>query len=130
MLFLQTKFLRECESTLRILLLQIFEMRLARGDHAEEAPAGVVVFRVRFEVLRELLNALRQYGNLHLGRARISVVKGYFLDELNFLGLGNHSLIVSRFLPLCKPFSLIKTKRMSARRGAWRTGCERERMSG
>lgn len=67
----------------------------------------MVVLRVSFEVLRELLNALRQYGNLHFRRAGIFIMEGYFLDDFHFLGFGNHVLIIAQRFVLCKPlFSL------------------------
>lgn len=62
-------------------------MRLAVGHHGEESPARVIILSVSLEVLRELLNALRQYGNLHFRRAGIRVMDLHLLHELCFLGL-------------------------------------------
>ena len=116
-LLLQTKFLLQSESALRILLFEVFHMSLAVCHHGQKSSARVVVLRIRLQVLRKFFDALRQYGNLHLGRAGITVVKGYFLDELNLLGLGNHTTIISRSDPLCKPNFLCQDGRRNKEGG-------------
>lgn len=50
----------------------------------------------------QLLDTLRQYGNLHFRRASIRVVDGYFLDDLLFLGFGNHVTSIARQQALSK----------------------------
>ena len=61
-------------------------MCLTIGNHGQKSAAGMVILGVSLEMLRKLLNALSKYGNLHLRRACVLIVDGYFLDELFFLG--------------------------------------------
>ena len=77
-------------------------MRLAVGHHGEESPARVIILSISLEVLAKLLNALRQYGNLHFRGASVRVMDRYFLDELCFLGLRNHTSTIAHFDTLCK----------------------------
>ena len=77
-------------------------MRLTICHHGQKASARVIIFGMCFEMLCQLLNTLCQYGNLHFRRARILFVDGYFLDELKFLCLRNHLLIIAHFDSPCK----------------------------
>ena len=93
----------QSESSFRVLLFQIFHMRLAVGHHGEETATRVIVLRVRFKVLGKFLDTLRQYGNLHFRRAGVRVVPTDFLDELLLFGLGNHPISIACETPISKP---------------------------
>ena len=56
----------------------------------------MVVLGILLEMRGQLLDALRQYGNLHLRRASIRVMDGYLLNDLLFLGFGNHVTSIAR----------------------------------
>src|SRR5438309_2292443 len=59
---------------LRAFGLQIVEQAPAAPDELQEAAAGVVILRVRLEVLGQVDDPVRQQRDLHLGRARVGVV--------------------------------------------------------
>ena len=53
---------------------QIIEQTAAPRDHLKEAPTGVVILRVGFEVRHQLIDALAQDCNLDLWRAGVRFV--------------------------------------------------------
>ena len=63
-------------------------MRLAVGDHAEKAAAGMVILLVLLQVISELIDALRQKRDLNLRRAGVLVVYVRFLDNSGLLSCG------------------------------------------
>jgi len=65
-------------------------MRLSFGNHGKEALARVIVLGVRFQMLREFLDTLGKYGNLHFRRTGVRVMDPVLGDKLLLLGLGNH----------------------------------------
>jgi hypothetical protein len=81
-LFLELELLYDGGIALCALLLEIIQMRLAIGDHAEEAAARVVVFFVLFQMAGQFIDALAQNGDLDLGRTRVLVMDGGLLDYL------------------------------------------------
>jgi hypothetical protein len=54
-----------------------------RHELQQSAPR-VIVFDMRFEVFRQIIDPLRQEGNLHLGRTGIAGFDGIRLDKLRF----------------------------------------------
>ena len=64
-------------------------------DELQKTPTGVVVFRVRLEVLREVADALAEERDLNLGGAGVAVVGCELADELGLLlGLKRHFRVV------------------------------------
>src|SRR5919106_4140532 len=62
--------------------LHVFEQAAAPPDHPQEATTGVVVFLVDLEVLGELVDALRQQGDLNVGGTGVRVVPAEVFDDL------------------------------------------------
>jgi hypothetical protein len=59
----------------RVVLLQVIEQATAPAHHHEKSAARAVIFLVRFEVFRQLANALTQQRDLNLGTACIGSVR-------------------------------------------------------
>jgi len=55
----------------------------------EKASAGVVIFNVDLEMVREMVNALAQQGNLHLRGTRVGPVELELLNHFVLLPLSN-----------------------------------------
>jgi len=72
-------------------------MRLPIGDHGQEAAARVIVLGMRLQMLREFLDALGKYGNLHFRRAGVRIMNPVLGNELLLLGLGNHFTSLAQF---------------------------------
>jgi hypothetical protein len=69
-----------------ILFLHVIEKTTTLTDQFQESPPGMMVFFVRLEVLRQILDARRQQGNLNLRGARVVLVDLIFPDNaLSFL---------------------------------------------
>ena len=66
--------------------LEILKQLAAAGDQKQEAPAGRVVFDVRFEMLGELVDALSQKRDLHVSAAGVFLVQ---LERLDVLGVSH-----------------------------------------
>jgi len=81
-LLLQIELLDYSRIPARIVLLQIYEMRLAIGHHAEKSAARMVILAVLPQMRGQFIDAPGQYGHLHLRRAGILVVDARFLDDL------------------------------------------------
>ncbi len=60
-------------------------MRLAIGNHAEEAAAGVIVLAMFAEMAGELVDPLRKESDLDLGRTAVLVMNGGDADNLGLL---------------------------------------------
>ena len=58
----------------RITAFQVFQKTPSACDHRQQAPAGMMILFVRFEMILELQNTLAQDGYLHLWRTGIGVV--------------------------------------------------------
>ena len=52
---------------LRVVLLQVVEQAATPADHHEKSPARAVILLVRFEVFRQLTDALAQKRDLNFG---------------------------------------------------------------
>jgi len=93
--------------------LQIIQ-NLAPLRHELQQPAPrVVVFDMCFEVLRQIIDPLRQEGNLHLGRTGIARFDGIRLDKLRFTrGCYRH-----RHQPLSLPARPAMPVNLNTRRG-------------
>lgn len=64
---------------------EIVEEFLASGDHAQEAPAGVEIFLVLFEVVGEFLYLFAQESDLIFRRAGVGIVTLDFFGRFNLL---------------------------------------------
>src|SRR5205085_3492664 len=69
-LLAKTELRDEIGVTLFVFLTQVIEKRTALVDQHQEAAARMVVLRVALEVLGEVLDALGEDCDLHLGRTR------------------------------------------------------------
>src|SRR5262245_24791663 len=69
----------------RIRLLEIVEQLAALIDHLEQPPTGVMVARMRTEMLGEAFDARGQQCNLHLGRARVVRAAAVLRDDSGLL---------------------------------------------
>src|SRR5262245_40197732 len=69
----------------RIRLLQIVEQLAALIDHLQQPASGVMIARVRGEVLGKPFDARRQQRNLNFGRTRIVCAAAVFGDDAGLL---------------------------------------------
>ncbi len=80
--------------SLIIVFLEIIEKPPSLAYKHEEAPAGVVILYVNLEVLREVINALAEQGNLYLRRAGIGLMESELLNDFFPLLLSNPHCIL------------------------------------
>jgi len=66
---------------LGIVLFEVVEQPSALADQHEQAAARAVIFLVRFEVLRQLTNALAQQRDLDFGTPCIGGMGGVMVNE-------------------------------------------------
>ena len=67
--------------TLGIVQLEVVQQAATLADQHEKTAARAVVLLVRFEVLRQLTNALAEQRNLDFGAARIGGMRPVLVDE-------------------------------------------------
>jgi hypothetical protein len=65
----------------RVVLLQVVEQTTASANHHEKSAARAMVFLVRFEVFRQLTNALAQQRDLNFGTAGIGSVRAIRVND-------------------------------------------------
>jgi hypothetical protein len=65
----------------RVVLLQVVEQTTASANHHEKSAARAMVFLVRFEVFRQLTNALAQQRDLDFGTASIGSVRAIRVND-------------------------------------------------
>ena len=65
----------------RVVLLQVVEQTTASANHHEKSAARAMVFLVRFEVFRQLTNALAQQRDLNFGTASIGSVRAIRVND-------------------------------------------------
>src|SRR5574337_234921 len=65
----------------RIFLFQILQKTAALADELQQAPPGVMIFHVEFEVIGETVDALREQRDLHFWRAGVPFVESNLFDE-------------------------------------------------
>src|ERR1035438_1230639 len=91
------------------LLLEVVQQAAALADHDHETAAAVVVLGVGLEVLGEVVDALGENRDLHLGRTRVRLVLFVVVDDDLFLfhieGHGG-SFSGDRPSPCCQRFVL------------------------
>src|SRR5207302_4902986 len=74
--------LDESAIALEVSLLEIRQEATAAADELEQTPARVVILRMRAQMLRELVDALREQRDLHLRRARVGLVRPVLTDDV------------------------------------------------
>jgi hypothetical protein len=85
-LFPDPQLLDDAPVTFHILLLHVVEKSTPLTDQLQESPPGMMIFLVCLEVLRQILDARRQQGNLNLRGARVVFVDLKLSDySLSFL---------------------------------------------
>jgi hypothetical protein len=65
----------------RVVLLQVVEQTTTPAHHHEKSAARAVIFLVRFEVFRQLTNALAQQRDLNFGTAGIGSVRAIRVND-------------------------------------------------
>src|SRR3546814_1728512 len=73
----------------RVFLFQIVKQAAALVDEHQKATTAVVILVMTFEMLGQVRDALGQDRHLHLGRTRIAILAGMFLDEFLLALSGN-----------------------------------------
>src|SRR5690606_6174899 len=87
----QTELLDQCAVTRDVRLLQVLEQPTALADQQQQPTTAVVVLLVRLQVLREVVDAVREQRDLDLGRARVALGTCVFGDDLLLRGgVGRH----------------------------------------
>jgi hypothetical protein len=70
---------------------QVIQEFSAFSDHGKQPASAMVVFLVLFQMLGELVDSLRQNGDLHLSRAGVFGVAGMLGYDF-FLGFSFHEV--------------------------------------
>ena len=78
----QLQFLGDGLITSKIGLMEIVQQAAALADHHQQTAAGTVILGVALQVTRQMVNALREKGNLHVGRAGIFRVRLKLFNRL------------------------------------------------
>lgn len=65
-------------------IVQVIQQAATLADHEEQSAAGAVILVVLLEMRRQLVDALRQEGNLHVCRASVFLVETKILHDLRF----------------------------------------------
>src|SRR5688572_25544984 len=65
---------------LHVDLLEVIQQAAAAPDQLQKAAAGVVILRVRLEVLGQIADAVREECNLHFWRPGIGVMDAILVD--------------------------------------------------
>lgn len=84
-LFLQLQLLYDRRIPARVILLEIYEVRLTVGYHAEKAAPRVVVLLVLLKVVGQFADLLAQKSDLDFRRAGVLVMDARFLDDTGLL---------------------------------------------
>src|SRR5712691_3047152 len=69
-------------------LFEVVQKTAAAADELQQSAPAVVILRVRFEVFGQIADAVRQKGDLHFGRAGVTVVGAILRNQVRFLLLG------------------------------------------
>src|SRR6266545_3048027 len=64
--------------------VEIIQQTPALADHFEQTPSRTVVLDVFLEVLGQMVDAVRQQGNLHVRRPGVALVNPKFFNRLRF----------------------------------------------
>ena len=69
---------------LQILVLQIIQQRPALADHHQQPAARAMVFFIALQMLRQMVDAMRQQRDLYIGRTGVAVMGLKLLNRLCF----------------------------------------------
>ena len=83
----QFQFLRDRLITAQVVVLQIFQQAPALADHHQQSATRTMIFFVGLQMLGQMIDPLREQGNLHVRRPRVAVVQ---LERFNGLRLCFH----------------------------------------
>src|ERR1700681_863438 len=84
---------------LRVFRLHVVEQPPSAADQHEQAPARVMVFRVGFEVFRQVVDALAENRNLYFRRTGVRVVRLVGANQFGLAVFGQrHRLFPPRAL--------------------------------
>jgi hypothetical protein len=78
----QAQFLNQCAVPLQVPLLEVVQEPSAAADELQQPAARVVVLRVRAQMLGQLVDALGEQCDLHLGRAGVLAGPAVLADDL------------------------------------------------
>src|SRR5436190_9648068 len=84
LLLTNAEFVDDAAITLEVGLLEIVEKAAAASDEFEKPATAVMILRVRFEMLVEISNSVRQKRDLHFRRTGIAVVRAILGNEARF----------------------------------------------
>ena len=84
MLVAQFQFLRNRLIAAHIGALQIIEQAAALADHHQQSPTRTVVFFIALQMLRQMVDALRQQRDLHIGGTGVPFVRLKLIYRLRF----------------------------------------------
>jgi hypothetical protein len=74
----------DCAVTLDVLLVEVSQLPPALAHHFEKPAPGVVVLAVDAQMLRKVINALGEHGNLHFGGTGVRRVLMVLFDDFRF----------------------------------------------
>jgi len=74
-LLTQIELLSDCLITVDVSCVEVIQQTAALADHQEQAATGTMVLLVYLQVFGEMVDALREQGNLHIRRTRIPLVQ-------------------------------------------------------
>ena len=74
--------------TVDVGVVEVIQQPAALTNHHQQSTTGTVVFLAVLQVLRQMVDALRQQSNLHVGRTGILLVQ---LELFNRFGFGFHT---------------------------------------
>jgi hypothetical protein len=89
-LFTQAQFADEAAIAIMITDGKILQQAVAISDHHQQTAAGRVVFLMRFQVFREMIDPLGQQRDLDIGRAGVAFMQMMFLNNLRFDFFSRH----------------------------------------
>ena len=78
----ETQFLDQCAIPLQVSLLEVVQEAAAAADQLQQPTARVMVLRVRAQVLRELVDPLREERDLDFRRAGVVPGSTMLADDL------------------------------------------------
>jgi hypothetical protein len=67
---------------IHIAFLQVIQQSPPLADKLQEPPAGMVIFLVHLEMLRQILDAGTEEGNLHFRGTGVSLMELVALDDV------------------------------------------------
>jgi hypothetical protein len=85
LLFAQPKLLDQRPIPLNVLVLEVVQEAAPLAHQFDQSPAGVVVFGVGLEMIRQVTDPLAQDGHLYFGGTGIRFMLAKPIDNVTFL---------------------------------------------